>query len=190
MQKKDHPKIPLSRDRWLELALETLSEKGQAKFSLDALINAMPVSKGSFYHHFRNRADFLLALVDHWDRHETQNVIDALEALPEHVPAEERLWELMCVVHETHGVHHDLLIRSMALEFPEVRSRVRAVDAKRIGIVRRLFKEMGFSGDELETRVLTFVTTTSLYRLIYFEYSREDLRRLLKPRHEFFVGKP
>ena len=48
----------LSRDRWLELALDTMVARGRSKFSLDALIKAMPVSKGSFYWHFRDREDF------------------------------------------------------------------------------------------------------------------------------------
>ena len=180
-------RIILSRDRWLDIALDTLSTKGKSKFSLDALIKAMPVSKGSFYWHFKNRADFLLALVEYWDRHETQNVIDALESLPEGVTAEDRLWELMCVVHETRSARHDLLIRALTLEFPEIREAVKAVDHKRIGTVRNLFTEMGFSGDELEMRTLAFVTTTSLDRQIFFDLTNDQYERQLKLRHAWFT---
>jgi AcrR family transcriptional regulator len=182
-------RVLLSRDRWLELALETLADKGRSKFSLDALIKAMPVSKGSFYHHFRNRAEFLLALVEYWDRHETRNVVEALEALPEETSAENRLWELMCIVYETMSAQHEALIRTMAMEFPEVRKCVEAVDQKRMSTVRSLFAAMGFADDELEMRTLAFVTTTSLDHQIFSGLSRDDYRRQLRLRHEFFVGK-
>ena len=181
--------IPLSRDRWLGLALDTLSEQGTSKFSLEALIRAMPVSKGSFYHHFKNREEFLFALVEFWDRHQTQNVIDAMEALPEGMTAEERLWELMCVVHETQSTRHELLIRSMALEFAEIQKAVAAVDRKRFEIVRRLFSAMGWEGDELKARTMAFVVTTSLDRLIFGSEDREDYERLLRSRYELFTNR-
>ena len=182
-------KVPLSRDRWLELALETLSMKGKSKFSLDALIKAMPVSKGSFYWHFKDRAEFLMALVERWDRHETQAVIDALEAMPEGTSAEDRLWELMCFVYESKLSRYDLLIRSMTLEFPEVRKAVEIVDKKRIETVKSLFAAMGFSGDELAMRTLVFVTATSLDHQIFSGLSQEDYERQLRLRHKFFVGR-
>ena len=180
----------LSRDRWLELALDTMVARGRSKFSLDALIKAMPVGKGSFYHHFSSRAEFLMALIEHWDRHETQNVADALEALPEDTPAEGKLWELMCIVFETLSARHELLIRAMAREFPEVRESVKAVDQKRLTTVRGLFAEMGFEGDEAEMRTLAFVTTTSLDQQIYSDLPEENYRRQLKLRHAMFCRKP
>jgi len=182
--------IPLSRDRWLELALNALSDKGKSKFSLDALIKAMPVSKGSFYWHFKNRADFLMALVEHWDRHETQNVIDALGALPEKVSPEDKLWELMRVVYETQSTRHDLLIRSLTLEFPEIREAVKIVDQKRMKTVQALFDAMGFAGDELVMRTLTFVTATTFDRQIFSELPEDEYERQLQLRHRFFVNNP
>ena len=189
MSTNKNQRIILSRDGWLELALETLVEQGHSKFSLDALIAAMPVGKGSFYHHFRNREEFLLALVEFWDRHETQNVIAALEAMPANTSPEEKLWQLMCVVYETMGARHELLIRSMTLEFPEVRKCVEAVDAKRIAMVRGLFADIGFADDELEMRTLAFVTATGLDALVFSTREPEAYERQLKLRHRFFVRK-
>ena len=179
----------LSRDRWLELAINALSDQGKSKFSLDALIKAMPVSKGSFYWHFKNRADFLLALIEHWDRHETQNVIDALDALPARVSPQDKLWELMRVVYETQSTRHDLLIRSLTLEFPAIYDAVKTVDQKRMKTVQAIFASMGFTGDELVMRTLTFVTTTSFDRQIFSGLSGEEYERQLTLRHRFFISK-
>ena len=182
----DH-KSGLSREKWLELAVQAMSRECKTKFSLDSLIEAMPVSKGSFYWHFKDRADFLAALVEYWDRKDTQSVIDALENLPESASAADKLWELMCIVYEMDFGRYDLLIRSLALEFPNIREAVQTVDRKRLNTVRMLFSELGFKGDELEMRVLAFVSTTSMEGIVFSELSTEAYERQLKLRHEFFI---
>jgi len=180
-------RIPLSRERWLELALDTLSGKGHSKFSLDALINAMPVSKGSFYWHFKNREDFVMALVEFWDRHETQNVVSSLATLPENVSAEDKLWELMCVVYETHFVRHELLIRALTLEFPEVSKAVDIVDQIRAQTVKDLFAQMGFEGDELEMRTLVFLATTAFDHFVSIKQTKAKYEQQLRLRHAWFT---
>ena len=177
----------LSREKWLETAMTALEGKGKSKFSLDALLESMPVGKGSFYYHFRSREDFLLALIEYWDRHETQSVIDVLEALPEDTSAEDKLWELMCVIYENKYQRHDLLIRSLTLEFPAIRKAVAKVDQKRIDKVSQLFAEMGFTGDELEMRTVTFVTAVSQEKMIFHKVPLSRYERQLKLRHAFFV---
>jgi AcrR family transcriptional regulator len=177
----------LSREKWLELAMETMTRECKSKFSLDSLLKAMPVSKGSFYWHFKNRAEFLIALVSYWDRHDTQSVVDALSSLPEDAGAADKLWELMCMVYEQQYGRYDLLIRSLTLEFPELLKAVAAVDQKRYTNVRQLFSELGFEGDQLEMRTRAFVTTTSMDQLLLVDKAEDAYERQLKLRHEFFI---
>jgi AcrR family transcriptional regulator len=177
----------LSRERWMEVAIQALVREGKSKFSLDALLKAMPASKGSFYWHFKDRVDFLFALVDYWDRHDTQMVIDAVAAMPETVSPQDKLWELMCEVYEARHNQYDLLIRSLTLEFPALKEAVAKVDRKRVELVKSLFSEMGFAGDELEMRAHAFVVTTSLERQLLVKLPKAKYDRLLKLRHEFFV---
>ena len=182
----DH-KTGLSRQRWLELAIETMSHECKSKFSLDSLLKAMPVSKGSFYWHFKNRAEFLVALVEHWERSDTQTVVESLKALPQSSTAADKLWELMCIVYEKSFDRYDLLIRSLTLEFPELRQAVAAVDQKRYDTVWQLFAEMGFEGDALDMRTLMFVTTTSMDQILLLDMPAESYERQLKLRHEFLI---
>ena len=182
----DH-KTGLSRKKWLELAIESMSSECRSKFSLDSLIKAMPVSKGSFYWHFKNRAEFLAALVAHWELNDTQSVVKALGALPQSATAADKLWELMCIVYEMNFGRYDLLIRSLALEFPELGQAVAAVDQLRFTNVRQLFAEMGFEGDALDMRTFAFVTTTSMDQILLLDIPAEDYERQLKLRHEFFI---
>ena len=182
----DH-KAGLSREMWLGLAMSAMTKSCASKFSLDSLLKEMPVSKGSFYWHFKNRAEFLSALVEYWGRHDTRLPADALDKLPQTVSAEDKLWELMCMVYELKHTRHDLLIRSLTSEFPELHRAVAQVDQMRYQTVRTLFAEMGFEDSELDMRTLAFITTTSLDRLMLVDIPDDAYERQLKLRHAFFI---
>ena len=53
-------KMRLSRESWLQQALEILAEDPQ-HLRVDEVARRLGVSKGSFYWHFKNRSDFVLA---------------------------------------------------------------------------------------------------------------------------------
>jgi len=180
-------KLELSKEKWVELAMEALASGGKNKFSLDALIKAMPVTKGSFYWHFNNRTEFLFALAEYWARHHTRQVIDVLDTLPESASAADKLWELMCMVYELKLSSHELMIRSLAKEYPDLQKTVAEVDKRRIETVRQIFSELGFEGDELEMRTTVFVASMTSEELIYVDKSDDDHERQLKLRHEFFI---
>jgi len=187
MERNEKHQSGLSREKWLELAIEALSIKSKSKFSLDSLIKAMPVTKGSFYWHFKDRAEFLFALVEYWSRHDTKIAIKVLEALPEAASASQKLWELMCVIYELNLTAHEMMIRSLVMEFPNLEQAVAAVYQSRYDTVRQIFFELGFEGDDLEMRTLLFASSASQDQLMFLKFSDEDYERQLKLRHDFFV---
>ena len=86
----------LSKEEWLARALEVLGKKGAGELTVESLARQLGVTKGSFYWHFRDRADFFRQLIEYWDEHFTQTVIAKISG--QGVPAEERLLELMRLV--------------------------------------------------------------------------------------------
>ena len=169
------------------MAINQMSRKCVSKFNLDSLINEMPVSKGSFYSHFKNRNEFLVALAHYWDRRDTDAAIGAFNSLPDDTSPQDKLWELMHAIYDMKFNRDEMLIRSLTQEFPEVAEVVESVDKKRLFNVRQLFAEMGFKGDELEMRTFAFVSLTSQEGNLLLEQSPEDYERQLKLRHKFFV---
>ena len=161
MTKKEKRVTAFSREKWLETALENLAETRKSKFSLDTLLAAMPVTKGSFYSHFKNRQDFLLALVDFWDRHHTRTVINALRSLPDDTEPREKLLQLLLILHENDLHRYEPLMRSLTLELPEIVEAVKKVDEVRYRFVSSIFAELGFRDDELDLRVRVFMTVFS-----------------------------
>lgn len=57
------PEDSSTRQNLIKAGLEHLTEKGYSAVGIDEILKAAGVPKGSFYHHFRNKADFGLALV-------------------------------------------------------------------------------------------------------------------------------
>lgn len=53
----------LTRDDWIEAGLKTLDLEGYTAISGERLARRLNVTRGSFYHHFRSREDFMRALL-------------------------------------------------------------------------------------------------------------------------------
>jgi TetR/AcrR family transcriptional repressor of nem operon len=57
------PDASEARQKLIRAGLEHLTERGYSSVGVDEILKAASVPKGSFYHHFRDKADFGLALV-------------------------------------------------------------------------------------------------------------------------------
>jgi AcrR family transcriptional regulator len=55
-----------SKQDWLEVGLKTLGEFGENGLTIERLTGTLGVTKGSFYHHFRNVEDFREQLIAFW----------------------------------------------------------------------------------------------------------------------------
>lgn len=61
------PDASQARQNLIRAGLEHLTRKGYSSVGVDEILEAAKVPKGSFYHHFRNKADFGLALISAYD---------------------------------------------------------------------------------------------------------------------------
>jgi AcrR family transcriptional regulator len=175
----------LTRERWLSAALEAVARNGGARLRVRDLVQNLGVSTGSFYWHFRSRDDFVAKLVDYWGREVTSRVAEHM-ANVEGDPRK-RLLLLMEYLLEQDSARYDVAVRAWAAQEPAVARRVRRVDQLRLRVVRSLFKEMGFSGKELEMRTSTFVVFHSLELGFLVQASKKERRRHLRARHAFFT---
>lgn len=169
------------RKSWLRAAMEVLAREGQAKLRVDAIAASLGVTKGSFYHHFRNREDFVASLLDFWAESFTTVVIETIGVLD--VPARERLRDLARLVERDGLDRYDIAFRSWAAQDPKVAESVKRVDAARYTYVRSLFEEIGYEGEDLEMRVRTFIVFASSHNAIHFperpSQNHNDLVRLV-----------
>lgn len=145
----------------------------------------MGVSTGSFYWHFKDRADFVKQLVDYWAESSTEQIAKRLEST--HGSAKSRLLKLMQAIDEDDLGRYDIPIRAWAAQEPAIARVVKKVDRLRMSIVRQLFVDMGFVGQELEMRSITFATFHSLEQGLFERPSKRERKKLIKVRHAFFT---
>jgi AcrR family transcriptional regulator len=167
----------LGRDDFLARALEVLSREGESELRIDRLVRALGVTKGSFYWHFENRADFVHTLAVYWEQWSTNRVVEELG------DATSDPKTVLLKIHEIVGrddlVRYELVMRAWATHEPDVARIVESVDRTRFDFVRRQFRRLGYRGRELDIRARAFVVTTSLWSVINRDESQKlRLKRL------------
>jgi AcrR family transcriptional regulator len=131
--------MQLSRTQWLDQGLLTLAEKGPQYVKIDVLCLELGVTKGSFYHHFSHHADFVSALLDHWESTHTRQLIEAVAGV---ATASERAESLSQLVFSK-DMRPEVAMRAWGKSHPEVAARVNAVDAQRLEYLTELAASMG-----------------------------------------------
>jgi AcrR family transcriptional regulator len=75
------PPEGLSRSAYYEAGLELLAEGGHAGLTIAALCERLGVTKGSFYHHFGDMAEYVSLLLDHWEAEHATRLIALSESV-------------------------------------------------------------------------------------------------------------
>src|SRR5215467_5993096 len=67
------------RSRWIEEGLRALAGGGPDAVRVEALAQALSVTKGGFYGHFADRGALLEEMLDTWERKATDEVLERVE---------------------------------------------------------------------------------------------------------------
>ena len=78
---------------WVDAGLEFLRTESIEHVKVERLAARLGISKGSFYWHFRNKADLHAAILERWKKNLFNEVIDTIER--EAATASERLRKLL-----------------------------------------------------------------------------------------------
>jgi len=78
---KPNARTLLGRERWIEAGVAALIDGGLGAVSVERIAAALEVTKGSFYWHFANKEELVLALALRWEELGTDRVIAELEAI-------------------------------------------------------------------------------------------------------------
>lgn len=125
-----------SKQDWLEQGLNKLAEQGLSGLTIEAMAASLELTKGSFYHHFRNIEDFEAQLLDHW----TNQYLSTSGELP--TDPHQSLALLDTIMQETFSpiTAPEVAIRMWAAQDTRACSCVEKVDAHRRNIVLEIFR--------------------------------------------------
>ena len=184
---KGTPQMRLGKERWLRTALEAIAREGDGKLRIDALARELNVTKGSFYHHFRDRQEFIDQVVGFWVERYNHYVIETIGQLEG--PAEYRLLSLMKLVKREGLDLYDTTFRAWAAHDGRIAEKVRQVDHARYVFIRGLFDDMRFSGDELELRTRIWLVFAAASSSVSFPGDAGGIDDPFVASHEIFTRK-
>ena len=155
MNTQTKPKLRLSRSHWLEVALELLQDEGINAVTVDALATKLSITRGSFYHHFKDRKDLSKEMLDYWKQKWTIEIRDDVAALG--IDGVQSLVALGNLIKHHKAAGYDTAIRAWAIHDGLAQEVVKEADSIRLGFIRSQFEKIGFKGLDLENRSRLFL---------------------------------
>jgi AcrR family transcriptional regulator len=141
------------RSSWIDEGLRALGVGGPDAVRVEALAQALGVTKGGFYWHFDDRPALLDEMLDTWERVVTDQVIDRVEAGGGDARAKlRRLFAIAVSIPDMLKV--ELAIRDWARRDEQVAKRLKRLDNRRMDYMRSLFSQFCADEDEVEVRCL------------------------------------
>jgi len=137
----------LTKSDWIKHGLRTLANEGTNALKVGPMSTKLNVSRGSFYWHFRDIADFRSQILRSWQQRSTDQVIQDIAAKAE----PDRLKHLMRRAFAANrGL--DRAVRSWAAEDRYVAATVASVDARRVAYIARLLVDAGVESQKASSR--------------------------------------
>lgn len=167
------------QDDWLHLARDTLIREGVEAVSVQRLSRKLGVTRGGFYGYFGSRDNLLAKLLEDWREVNTRALrrITAQDRTDGGTQYRELIQ--MWVEDQDYSPQYDAAVRDWARRSPRVRRIVHRVDAERIQLITRIFRNLGFRAEEADIRGrITYYHQVGYYALAIRE-SRRVRRRLL-----------
>jgi AcrR family transcriptional regulator len=132
----------LGRQDWVNAALEILIEKGIEAVKVDPIAKSLQITRGSFYWHFKNLDDLLLAIIQEWQAIDTEDAIRQVEKIGG-TPSQQLLH-----LFEIAAKDDDRLEKAMriwAIHDVRAMASIERVDKQRLEYLQNLFVKIGFS---------------------------------------------
>lgn len=179
----------LDRAGWVEGAVDVLANEGFGGLRVEVLAKSFGVTKGSFYWHFKDRQDLLMAVIEHWREGRLRDIEKQTSALPG--KENDQLLsviEIYSASRNRKGMAIELAVRDWAQRDPDVAKVVEEVDLYRLECTRRLFVTCGLSEAEAKSRSVLLYAYVFGQSLMFSENFDNDTGALKKRIAERIAG--
>lgn len=141
----------LTKEDWVFGGLSSLSRFGFSSLKAGLLAKELGVSRGSFYWHFQDIADFEHQVMLAWRHQTTQSVITQLDAI---ASPQSRLVKLVSLAMADNLIL-DKAMRSWSLADKRAQTIVTEVDHQRIAYLESLLRDSKVTASEVPLRART-----------------------------------
>ena len=137
-------------EAWADAALQEIEHAGVRGLSAEAVARRLGVSKGGLYHHYADRRALLRAALALWEKRHVTALTARFEAIPD---ARTRLHELL--VYAGVGIQPTVIVQLLAAsDDPDVAAVLRRSTTERLGLLRRIFRQLGARPGVAEDRAI------------------------------------
>ena len=164
----------VDKQQWYIVGLDVLAKDGFARITIDNLCGLLQITKGAFYHHFKNIDGYIDALMKYWLEVNTIQVIEDADKLPS---AKERIEFISnVVIQRSHK--SEQVIRAWGYSNPIVKKYVQEVDSLRIEYSTKQRVLLDMSEDEAKnTTVLEYAIFVGGQQL-FPDMDKKELEKL------------
>ena len=177
----------VSKAQWLQTALSLLEAEGVEAIRVERIARELGISKSGFYWHFKDREDLRRQMIDYW-AHEFTEVLTANPMLLEGDP-KDRLEKTMMTILDYDLTRYEVPMRAWAAADASIARSVQKIYQLRLDFLRKIFRDLGFKGDELEMRTRLFTCYHTWERPMFSNDSKKTLRKLIKLRVDLLCRK-
>ena len=186
MKQQANPKPRLTRSDWVNAGIEMLAEEGIGAVKVERLASKLGITRGSFYHHFRDREALLREMLDYWAQQWTYSIRDEISALD--LEPATALLALMKAIRSKKAASFDAPFRAWALHDPLALEVIKRVDEERLGFIQSWFEALGFEGMEAENRARLYLYYEMSEPAMFAAQSAEMEEQLILERHRFLIA--
>lgn len=152
----------VDKKQWFVVGLDILEKDGFARITIDNLCTRLEITKGAFYHHFKNIDGYIEALMKYWLNQNTVQIIEDADKL---ATAKERMEFIgSVVINRSHK--SEQVIRAWSFSNQIVKKYIQQVDDLRIDYSTKLRVQLGMSEEESKnTSVLEYAIFVGIHAL-------------------------
>jgi len=173
------PRVQLDRDAWVLAATDVLADDGIAGLRVEVLAKRLKVTKGSFYWHFQDRRDLLMAVLQTWRDGRIRDIVKQTRA--QSGRELEQIYHVIDVYSASRsrrGAMIELAVRDWARRDADAAAIVAEVDEMRLRCARELFLACGVPMDEASSRCMLLYAYVFGISLMIYDKFDSDVARL------------
>lgn len=151
---KTPARTQLNREDWVRAAIEVMIDSSVEDVRVEAIARELNVSKGSFYWHFKNRDELLVAILELWEQEAAIAVSERVEQRAES-PAERLLLFLRLPISSKRALKAsdlELAVLGWSRRSRMAEDAVAKVDRIRVERLVLIFRELGLPAQAAEFR--------------------------------------
>lgn len=146
------PNIKVKSEDWIKKGIELFSRGGIDALNVERMAKLLNCTKGSFYHHFKSREDYINQILDYYYK-TRKNMLESMGKLY-NSPVEKLSRVLTGVFKNPRGLDFEFQLRQFAETYEKAKTSLNSLERERITYVSVLLKECGVENPQFRAEMI------------------------------------